>query len=573
MSFAHNMSPVLKFELNTALTLCEAVDTPRSLGVSILLRNAEYDQYVDLECLPSNYVDRQQFADDYLVTVCLQKSQNLPLDRDPEKAAKDSFLESELRCKDWNDTFQNRDFGKKCWGLNPKLYDILHRVRKEFQTVLGPLTRETLETVQAHFRFGPGATTAVKGSGLVSSDKYDVIPHLTGSLIPFARSIMGETWADAHPSMEIVEGSRYSTVNKNAKTKRGINIEPHLNVYGQLGVGKTIRKRLKHWRVDLNTQEWNQFLAQKAFEWGLVTIDLKAASDSIPLLLIWFLSDPKWFELLMTFRSHKVLFENEWLELEKFSSMGNGFTFELETLVFYSVLRAIVDPSDLSLCAVYGDDIICPRQYAKEVVDALKLLGFEVNTQKSFFTGDFFESCGSDYFQGWDVRPFFLRQEEYDTDDHIPYPVKVANRLRLYAQKRNLGFGCDTRFRRAWVDLYRGAPRMWRSFKVPSELGDTGFIVSLREAKPPRLNNEFQGYLARAAKFVPVYKRKRSLGVLLHHLRNDPSPGQFLSSWDAVLAGGDFSFSKGREPRRGYLREFVPNRVPVSDWTGGLEWI
>jgi hypothetical protein len=97
--------------------------------------------------------------------------------------------------------------------------------------------------------------------------------------------------------------------------------------------------------------------------------------------------------------------------LEKFSSMGNGFTFELETLIFAALAAAV---SDLTLgenLFVYGDDIIVPTHASSNVLAVLRTFGFTPNTKKTFTSGSFRESCGGDYFLGYDVRSVFLKSE------------------------------------------------------------------------------------------------------------------------------------------------------------------
>jgi hypothetical protein len=97
--------------------------------------------------------------------------------------------------------------------------------------------------------------------------------------------------------------------------------------------------------------------------------------------------------------------------------MGNGFTFELESLIFYAVVKATCEEMGLNdfeinrSVAVYGDDIIVPRAVAPQLYERLTLFGFAVNEDKSFTKGFFFESCGADYYDGHDVRPFFLRRD------------------------------------------------------------------------------------------------------------------------------------------------------------------
>jgi hypothetical protein len=260
-----------------------------------------------------------------------------------------------------------------------------------------------------------------------------------------------------------------------------------------------------------------------------------------------------WFELLELFRSSYTLVEDRYHENEKFSSMGNGYTFELESLIFAAVAYSAVPLCEHHLVGIYGDDIIVPQAYASDVVDALNYLGFKVNERKSFLAGSFFESCGTDWFKGQNVRPFYLRKDE---NQKIPYPMQIANALRIYANRRLGGIGCDSRFRPLWVALYKATPKAWRKCKVPLSLGDTGFIVSFDEARPRKAKKGWQGWTVQSMKMNPIRKRKRSLGRLLA----------------ALACPAIDRASYGYEPKRGFLGRPVPKWTVVDKWSEGFEW-
>ena len=68
-----------------------------------------------------------------------------------------------------------------------------------------------------------------------------------------------------------------------------------------------------------------------------------------------------WFDLLNDCRSQAVSYKGEWIELNMFSSMGNAFTFELESLIFWAIANAVCYCSgSRGHISVYGDDIIVP---------------------------------------------------------------------------------------------------------------------------------------------------------------------------------------------------------------------
>jgi hypothetical protein len=89
----------------------------------------------------------------------------------------------------------------------------------------------------------------------------------------------------------------------------------------------------------------------------------------------------------------------------KFSSMGNGCTFGLESLIFAAAARAV---GSRDFC-VYGDDIIIETELYEPLVTLLSALGFTTNSEKSFNQGPFRESCGVDAYLGTDITPFYVR--------------------------------------------------------------------------------------------------------------------------------------------------------------------
>lgn len=150
--------------------------------------------------------------------------------------------------------------------------------------------------------------------------------------------------------------------------------------------------------------------------------------------------------------------------------MGNGFTFELETLIFYALVRTALELSNVAYddILVYGDDIIIPSQGYDAVCASLAFFGFTTNKLKSFNEGPFRESCGGDFFKGTNVRPYFLKEVPSEPSRWISF----ANGLReLFAK-----FPSDHPFHRdahlAWIRCLQRIPSSVRRLRGPSELGD-----------------------------------------------------------------------------------------------------
>jgi hypothetical protein len=230
----------------------------------------------------------------------------------------------------------------------------------------------------------------------------------------------------------MVEHNKITFVPKTAKTLRTIAVEPLLCGYVQKGIDVFMRKRLKRVGIDLSDQIRNQDLARKGSIPGYdddpyVTIDLSSASDSISIGLCRNLLPPDWFDLLNSVRSSYYTLNGGIFRYHKFVTMGNGFCFPLETLIFASLCNTAYCESSLQPdFSVYGDDIIVRQSVAARVLDLLKTCGFTANPNKTFLTGPFRESCGADWFKGEDVRPMTL---DYELDS-LQNVIKCCNLMR-----------------------------------------------------------------------------------------------------------------------------------------------
>jgi len=126
---------------------------------------------------------------------------------------------------------------------------------------------------------------------------------------------------------------------------------------------------------------------------NVATIDLTDCSDAISISLIKYLLPKRVLNKVLASRSDMTLGpDDNYYIVNKVSSMGNGFTFDLMTLV----LTALTKSFDAS-ATVFGDDIICQNRVAKTVVDNLTLAGFRVNLDKTYIESDYRESCGAHY--------------------------------------------------------------------------------------------------------------------------------------------------------------------------------
>lgn len=338
--------------------------------------------------------------------------------------------------------------------------------------------------------FGPGATTRLKREASRKHNKWSGQPHVT----PFPSSglialfeglpLLRERWEG--PGYQMVAGNKLDWVPKNYKTDRTIAIEPDLNMFLQKGLGGLIRRRLKRVKQDLDTQEVNQFLAGVGSITGeLATLDMSMASDTVAyrLVEVLFLLRPDWFAALEQCRSPvgfaKLPEGDVTVIFEKFSSMGNGYTFELESLIFYSLARAVSDLTGESdhRIYVYGDDLVVPTGISTLVMDVLGHCGFLINEDKSFTSGPFRESCGSHYVDGYDVTPFYIR-EAVDSLDRLF--LLHNNVYRWFHRMEGITEPAKVRELLQWIRSH--APVEWQAPRLfHLHVGDGGFIGDFAE--------------------------------------------------------------------------------------------
>lgn len=223
--------------------------------------------------------------------------------------------------------------------------------------------------------------------------------------------------------------ARLVSVEKNCSSRRTITVEPLLNQFIQQGLNTMLRDSISQCSIlsqclALTDQSKNQKLALEGSltgKWS--TIDLKAASDlmSLPLVKLVFGSHEEFLHHAIDSRTTHVSHGTSVVNVCKFAGMGNALTFPIQSVVFATIaLAAILDLTHVSASTrnlrraarhirVYGDDIIVDHRYVHQVVNWLTLFGLKVNQRKSFFEGNFKESCGVDAYKGVDITPVYLR--------------------------------------------------------------------------------------------------------------------------------------------------------------------
>lgn len=462
--------------MEIAQSVMEGLACPRSLAVAIMLRHGEWEQILGLSVDPAHYNNSESVWTAMQATYLLKKNVDMPGTSPAlrkEKAIKQFFL-NESACFRTNQRLNDYVYDYNLTHPSErKLLKVIGSVRKVVQQILGDSPPSNWEG-----RFGPGATMSDKATETCVPDKMSSVPTLTSDAWPFLFPWTGTLWAKAVAAsgageVRFIGGNSFFTVPKDAITERGCAKEPSINSFYQLGLGRVMKQLLRSWGLDLKTgQDVHRRVACSASKSGrFATIDLSQASDTMSSTLVRLLVPPRWFEVLNALRSPTTNVDGKTVWLEKFSSMGNGFTFELETVLFAAITHVMcqeqtVPGYDLF---VYGDDIIMPTEYSRDVISALSFFGFQVNKAKSFVEGSFRESCGGDFYNGVAVRPFKLEEMPYEPQHY----VSLANGLRRSASS-DAGRR-DSRMRellRAWFKVLDQIPVTVRGCRGPEDLGD-----------------------------------------------------------------------------------------------------
>lgn len=489
---------------DTFAAICWKVGTPFAYKAFLLYEGSDWEGLTRLKVPIGKYTCAATLFGDLQVAAFFKKYQGFTLDRDLEAEAREGFWKSERLCYHSNER------------LSPLLFDLNHygervgrlfrQARKEIRVLLGKVP--SLNRLQC--KFGPGSTFLNVGDNITVAHKLSEDYSLTRQasfvlsdwdLSAWSRSAACSTYyapleggeirtsygKDVYqPSSEAcfaireaqyVLGNRFTTVEKDATKLRGICIEPSINVFYQLGVGKYIAGRLRRWGWDKETaQDFHKSLARIGSLTGAVaTVDLSNASDTICRNLVKLLLPEEWYRLVDDLRSSRTLIDGRWVKLEKFSSMGNGFTFELETLIFWALARALralepetEDPFTPGVTiSVYGDDIVLPSSMAQSYLAVMSFCGFQANPSKTFLSGAFRESCGGDYFRGEDVRPHYQKEDPNEPHKIIAF-ANGLRRFNIRMSRITLRDFC----RPLWFSVLDALPRSIRDCRGPEALGD-----------------------------------------------------------------------------------------------------
>lgn len=461
---------------------------------------------------------------------------------------------------------------------------LMKRVREVAKKILGVLPND----IQTHIdcRHGPGSSTSLAKKNSSSYFKYDDWPYRCATrATPYLRDLIScdERWMsyleDSYrerfeiPKYCILHWSQFwetvivrddynkvTSVPKDVTKRRPIAIEPTGNILLQLGVDGFIRRSLKKWGIDLDDQSLNQRLAHR----GSVmtgpltpaTVDLANASDTVSLGVCKDILPTDWYDYLLDIRSTYGIFpDGSRIRYRKISSMGNGYTFALESLVFFCFAFAVTEKY-LGGCprghvAVFGDDLIVPEACVQHLVRSLKVYGFSVNTEKSFLTGPVKESCGTDWINGYNVRPVFFRKPLKRLTDIY----SLRNRLRRwFTLKQGI-------YPTALDDLFLG----WIGHTPPhiGPVSDDEFDTYWHSEHP--VKGMWNNWRYSFSSVSSSYKERGGcnnffLRSLMHPLKPNYRPKH---EWSDITPNGSVFFVEDRS----FVRYTIVRRT-VPDWCG-----
>jgi hypothetical protein len=402
--------------------------------------------------------------------------------KEADDACMKKFLSSNEKCKNWRLNLENSG--------DELLYGEFRKEIDNFFHPGGQLLVKSYYDIVRYGRTGPGSSLGARGQSLYAKLFGSPLTVTSPYLYEIYRNYSEwySTWSDAeairydqYGAPDVVYSSRLCFVPKTKDISRLICVEPTLNTFYQLGLARILEDRLKvHLDIDLSTQSSrNQLLARfGSLDESFSTIDLSSASDSISIRLCKLVL-PDWvFDILNKLRTPFTCLSSsdEPIRLHMISTMGNGFTFPLQTILFACLIRAAYTVAGITTrdgtqnnYACFGDDLVVRKETFRYVDRLLNLLGFSVNPSKTFFEGPFRESCGSDWFLGQPVRPVSIKRLDKPQDYFV-----AINLFNEWSTRTGIPLNGTIKF------LYdRLPPRKKLQFVPYDENNDAGIRIPL----------------------------------------------------------------------------------------------
>jgi len=390
---------------------------------------------------------------------------------------------------------------------------LISHTKENFSRVSSLLWADILSQVDKHVydgnvipKHGPGATAdKLKGNRKFSQHEW---PRRLEEYFP-AGEFLFPNWRyyDANRLHYLEPGAerpvKVITVPKTLKTPRIIAVEPTAMQYVQQGIMEILVDAVSHSDnmgriVGFDDQGPNQSMASEGSRLGhLATLDLSEASDRVSNQHVRLLlkNHPHLARAVDACRSRKADVPGHGVvRLAKFASMGSALTFPIEAIVFTTIIFMGIEEglerrltrkdikSFVGKVRVYGDDIIVPVDFVHHVIRMLHTFGYKVNTDKSFWTGKFRESCGKEFYDGHDVSIVRVRQQIPASRADVK---EIISTVSLRNQLYHAGLWGTTRELDQWLGRIIPFPAVLPESPV---LGRHSFLGFDTERMCPRLH-------------------------------------------------------------------------------------
>jgi hypothetical protein len=390
---------------------------------------------------------------------------------------------------------EDRDQGSVFWGL----------FRDHIGRALNPAHAELdLEWFRENAAIGPGASLGCDNESFYTKLFASRLSATHPYLLAYYRAAIVDhpTWSEAERLRfdrfgdSIVSGNRLFFVEKTTEIARTCCTEPLGNMLHQQAIGMFIGECLrKSFGINLSTQpDHNRELARiGSIDGSFGTIDLQSASDSISWrLLQQILPNPVRGGIAISRSPVTILPDGSEIAMNMVSTMGNGFTFPLQTIIFACVVRSVYNMHGFR-CAdpktefgVFGDDIVVRRETYDDVCYYLTQLGFKVNDDKSFNDGPFRESCGYDWHNGQFIRGVYIRRLKTLSDLY-----SAVNRLNAWTARTGVPLTRTVGALLGEIDKKTRVGKTPKRFLVPfSAPVDAGLRVPF-DMTVPRVDNNY----------------------------------------------------------------------------------
>lgn len=218
---------------------------------------------------------------------------------------------------------------------------------------------------------------------------------------------------------ELSVPARVHVVPKNYKTGRTIAMiatSKQFYLTGcRLGLERAIMRFNKRNRrgtvIHIGDQEANQELASTGL-WA--TIDFSSASDSISRAVAKEILPASVYQSVDPYLDTRMQVGDKVIPCYIFALSGTSVTWVLESVIFWSLAQACTELAEAYVGEkllpphVYGDDTLLDMRALDLFYEVTGMFGMRFNRSKSFSEGGYRESCGAEYFFGYDTRSIYF---------------------------------------------------------------------------------------------------------------------------------------------------------------------